>query len=126
RPAAPLPPGLRILPGAQPVAGRLLPQLSQHDFAVAVPEVLRRRRERILAGRGRPSATLRLCRGRRHGLCLDAFAPAIMGGACTACARDPGWQTGRVCWTWRPQPLTVPSPALGDRYHRFDVPDALS
>ena len=71
----------------------------QHHFAVAVPEVLHRRGERALAGGGRHSPALGLCRGQRRRLRLDALARAVMGGPCPEGAREPAGRTAGVCST---------------------------
>ena len=72
--------GGRVLPSPKPMASRVLSQLPQHGVAVVVPTVLRRWRERAVAGRGRVPASRRL-RGCRIGvLGMDATAGAVLAG----------------------------------------------
>ena len=72
--------GVRIVSSGELVAGRLLSQFPQHDLAMVVPQVVRGRRERVLARRDRDPARHPL-RARGHVLLrMDAVARAIMAG----------------------------------------------
>src|SRR5436190_6754862 len=76
-----VPAGPRVVPGPHALACGLLSQLPHYNRAVAVPEALRRRRERAVARRRRDSP----CGGLRHrgidALSLDAPARTVVAGA---------------------------------------------